>query len=265
MKYLDDRLTTPVYVKLDGDPALPANERAFYVLSRSGLFLQRNHPFFKSCVRARTCPSELAEHRETLELTYPRIPRTQIELIVGFFARIAKLFRAEAVVLLVWDRERRRIDIHVPRQEARVSEGWSGHLYPLDLKYEMPADLPANLSVVGTVHSHVDGAAYASAVDRWDEKHMTGLHVVLGRIFEEPPEFHCEFVVDGARFPVALAEVVEPYESRRDDVPRCWVDRVEVLVERWDKRRDTYQTRRIAGTANGGPRDARGEDRGTLQ
>ena len=145
MRHPDDRMITPLYVKMDDDLELPDDERVFYVLSRSGLFLHRNHPFFKSCVRARTCPSELAEHRETLELKYPKISQAQIELIIGFFSRIAYLHRAEAAVLLVWDREAERLDFNVPTQQSRVSEGWNGELYPLDVKYDMPADLSPNL------------------------------------------------------------------------------------------------------------------------
>jgi hypothetical protein len=240
-------MITPLYVKLDDALELPADERVFYVLSRSGLFLHRNHPFFKSCVRARTCPSELAAHREMLELSFPRIPQAQIERTIGFFSRIADLYRAEAALMLVWDSVAERLVLHVPHQKARVSEGWSGALYPLDVKYEMPTDLPPNLSVVGTVHSHVDGAAYASVTDRQDESHMTGLHIVVGRIFDEPPQFHCEFVVDGTRFPVGYSEVVERYQRRRDDVPRDWIDRVEVLLQRWNTRGGYYETRRVAG------------------
>ena len=94
---------------------------------------------------------------------------------------------------------------------------------------------------------------------------MTGLHIVVGRIFWEPPEFHCEFVVDGVRFPVRFLEAVERYEQRRDDVPRQWIERVEVLVERWDDRNRRYVTRRVAGGSAGGACDAGGADGGTLQ
>ena len=94
---------------------------------------------------------------------------------------------------------------------------------------------------------------------------MTGMHVVVGRIFGEPPEFHCEFVVDGARFPVGLSEVVERYERRRDDVPPQWIDRVEVLVQRWDNRGAYYETRRVAGAAAGGVGDAGDVDQEMVQ
>jgi proteasome lid subunit RPN8/RPN11 len=265
MRYPDDRLITPLYLKLDDELETPEDERVFYVLSRSGLFLHRNHPFFTSCVRAPTCPSELAAHQEKLELRYPKMPQSQIERIIGFFSRIAELYRAEAAVLLLWDRQEGRLRTHVPRQQARVTEGWGGHLYPFDVKYDMPGHLAPHLSVVGTVHSHVDGAAYASATDCRDEQQMTGLHVVVGHIFGEPPQFHCEFVVDGTRFPVRLSDVVERYERRREQVPRKWIDRVEVLVERWDRRKGRYVARRITGTAARGMGTADDEIRETAR
>jgi len=46
---------TPIYLKLDDAADWPP-DRAFYLLSREGLFLCRNHEFFSSCVRADRWP-----------------------------------------------------------------------------------------------------------------------------------------------------------------------------------------------------------------
>ena len=231
MKHSDDRLVTPLYVKTDGELPWPTNDRAFYVLSANGLFLCRDHPFFRSSVPARHWPSELAKHRKFLELRHPKVPRRQVELIVGFFSKIAELHNAEAAALLLWDRAARRVKVHIPRQQATVFESWTGRRSPQDVSYDVP-DLPQTVSVIGDAHSHVDGPAYSSAKDKRDEAHRAGLHVVVGRISREPPEFHCEFVVDSARFEVDPPAVMGTYRRRRTEIPEEWLDRVEVKVER---------------------------------
>src|SRR5439155_1382120 len=123
------------------------------------------------------------------------------------FARVAEMHGAEAGVLLAWDARARRLRVLVPEQRATVSQGWRGRRYPIGLHYETPNDLPRELTLLGDVHSHVDEPAYSSGTDRQDEAHRPGLHIVVGRISEEPPEFHVEAVVDGTRFTVDPALV----------------------------------------------------------
>lgn len=231
MKHPDARLLTPLYVKVDDDMPMPDNEPAYYVLSSSGLFLCRSHPFFTSCVDARTWPTELAPHDQALQLRYPKIRQSRFERIIGFFARVFETHGAEAAVILLWDNDAKRLRIRVPPQRAKVWEGWAGQRNPIDVHYDLPEDLDGNLNPIGTIHSHGDGAAYASHTDKQDEDYRAGLHIVVGRISNEPPEFHCEFVVDGVRFRVDPAAVTEGYRKRRCRFPRGWLRCVEVEVE----------------------------------
>jgi hypothetical protein len=236
MQHLNGPMTTPVFVKTSPVLEIPAEEPVAYVVARSGLFLHRRHAFFTSCVKARSGPGDLHEQANTLRLHHPRIARATFERVIGFFSRIAERHGSEAAVLLLWDEESSEIVVHVPVQRASVSVSWSGRRSPLEVAYDVPADMPARYRLIGDVHSHVNEAAYASATDQRDEEHRPGLHLVVGRIGWEPPELHAEFVVDGCRFLVDPKAVIEGYEARREDeVPEEWIERVEVdvLEPRW--------------------------------
>src|SRR5262249_30429614 len=106
---------------------------------------------------------------------------------------------------------------------------WHGKPYPIEVHYEVPP-LPVDWMLVGDIHSHVEGSAYTSITDEDDELHRPGLHIVVGRIHLEPPEFHLEVSVDGARFEIKnLETVVERYHQRRTgEVPQSWLDKVTV-------------------------------------
>jgi hypothetical protein len=97
----------------------------------------------------------------------------------------------------------------------------------MDLQYVMPR-LPSHWSWIGDIHSHVTAPAFASHTDQTDESHRPGLHIVVGRLDREPPEFHIEFIVDGTRFPVDDPGLVFAGYRRRqpDSVPACWLDQV---------------------------------------
>jgi len=222
-----DSLLTPIYLKLNPDMAWP-DDKAFYLLTGDGLFFCRNHPFFRSSVPARNFPSELARHEEFLRLRHPRIPQELMETVIGYFARIAELHGAEAAVVLACDLQTRAVQVVVPEQVSYVSRGYRGQVYPIEVHYQIPS-LPSGLMLMGDIHSHVNGPAYASALDRHDERHRAGLHIVVGRIQEEPPELHVEYGVDGTRFPVANPELfIEGYERRRTQVPEEWMAKLKV-------------------------------------
>jgi hypothetical protein len=221
---------TPVLVKRTDELAAPPDERVYYVLARNGLFIGRNHEFFRSCVPARMMPAELVDHAPWLEPAFPKVPRRLFERIVGFFDRIRAQQNSEASVLLAYDREARRVRAVVPEQTATQShyrDRWD-RSHPIGLAYTPPLDLPRSWTLFGDVHSHVDLPAFASQTDVDDEVNSAGLHVVVGRLYKEPPEIWIEAVVDGARFRLEQGDVLGGYRARNPDVPAEWLERVRV-------------------------------------
>jgi hypothetical protein len=228
-----DSLVTPILLKTRADQTLPADESAYLVLANNGLWFCRNHEFFESSVKARSWPNELAQHASSLQLRHPKVPQAMLERTVGFFDAIAQRDNCEAGVLLAWDRRRRCIRLIVPRQVATFGVGWSGGTYPVGLHYDTPSKLPLNWSIIGDVHSHVYGSAYSSGQDQSDEEYRTGLHLVIGRLDSEPPQFHAEYVVDGERFRIDPGAVMAGYHQRDPTFPQRWMQKVRVKEYSW--------------------------------
>jgi hypothetical protein len=232
MNVSSETLLTPVYLKTSDDMPLPRHDAVFYLLTSSGLFLCRNHEFYRSSVPARVWPTELAPHRQALELNYPRLPQRLMEQVIGFFACVAERDGAEAAVLLGWNSATRTVEVIVPPQISRVTRSMGGQVFPMDLSYEMPP-LPPEWQLLGDMHSHVYGAAYTSGVDAADEVHRPGLHWVVGKVDLEPPDLHVEATVDGRRFRIQHPwRLIEGYTTRKPaDVPPAWFD--QVRIETW--------------------------------
>jgi proteasome lid subunit RPN8/RPN11 len=234
MQGLEKQLVTPIYIHTDPTAPWPT-DKVFYLLSRSGLFRCRNEELFTSCVPARDWPRELANQDSFLRVRYPKLPRSLLESAVGFFYRVYDRHNAEAALLMLWDRTQRRMHLLVPQQKATVSRGWSGRTYPIGVHYDLPDRLPANHVIIGDIHSHCDGQAYSSFTDRDDESYRPGLHIVVGNINKEPPQFHIEAVVDGKRFSVKPELVLGGYQRRRLGIPADWMAKVQVVW--WDSYR----------------------------
>lgn len=219
----------PVYLKTSADMKRP-DDPEFYLLTRDGAFLCRNHPFFTTDVPTRRPIKALAEHAPAAVLRYPKVKTSTLEAIVGFFSRVHEMYRSESVVLLVWDLREKRYRLVVPPQEASVWQSYGGRRSPQDVKYRVPA-LPPGQLLVGDIHCHCHMAAYSSYQDEKDERHRDGVHAVVGRVEDEPPEFHVELAVDGHRFALEPGQLFEGYRERRKFVPKQWLDQVKVVVE----------------------------------
>jgi PRTRC genetic system protein A len=233
MKHSDTKLLTPVHLKLSDKTPWPEEESTFYLVASNGTFICRNHPLFQSCVRTDQGPGELASQRSFLKMKYPKISRRLMEQVIGFFHIIAKRHNSEAGVLLLWNSVEDSLEVLVPKQTGIVGQGYLGGTYPLELEYEIPP-LPQERLLIGDIHSHVNYAAYSSSTDKADERHRPGLHLVVGRIDEEPPEFHCEVIADGMRFRVSnLDLIMEGYHERRPaEVPEAWLEQVTIETQR---------------------------------
>lgn len=241
----------PIYLKPSDDSPRPEDSEFFW-LTRDGLFFCRNHPFFASDVPATAPPAWLARHRSGCRVLFPKVPATVLEFAVAFLGRVFEVAGSEAIVLLLWHTKQRRYKLLVPKQEATVWHSSSGYRTALDVTYDVPGVLPKHCLLVGDVHSHGDYGAYASGVDKHDERYRDGIHIVVGRIDEEPPEFHAELSVDGHRFPLAFGQILAGYRKRRTPVPQQWLDQVRVIVKRpnWTGYSNTYST--IDPPAHGG-------------
>jgi hypothetical protein len=248
----------PIYAKLAENHAWP-DDPVFFLLTGEGLFLCRNHPFFVSSVPAPRWPAALATHEASLKIRYPRIPRPLLELAIGFFDAVYRRHGSEAGLLLAWDAAARRVELVCPPQVATVSRSMYGN-YPIGLHYEIP-DLGGRV-LLGDLHSHGDEAAYASHVDRDDERTRgSGLHIVVGRLGDLErggvPQIHIDAVTDGTRFRVAPELVLEGYEKPDANFPSHWLSQVK--VESWSSSRRDADSRFDTGWYGSGSTAWRGE------
>ncbi len=221
----------PVYLKTDSEAPRPTDPE-FYWVTRDGVFLSRNHPFFASDVPTKRPVKALAPQNPRCVVRYPKIPRILTDFVVGFFSMIYELYRSESVVLLFWDVGKQQYRLFVPEQKATVKQFRDGDRIPIDVNYKLPLPMPENQLLVGDIHCHGNMEAYTSFTDRADEHYRDGFHGVVGRIQKEPPEFHQELAIDGHRFSLKFEQIFEGYNSRKKLVPDKWIDQVEVEVDK---------------------------------
>lgn len=214
-------LVTPLYGKVSPDAAWPTDS-TFYLESADGLFLCRNHRFYRSAVKARQPHGELAVQHEFMSVKFPIIPQAMLEQAVAFFYWAYRECGAESIVLLAWNDRTQQVELLVPKQVGTSYRTYSGRLLAETVRYDVPCPVPEGLEIFGDIHSHCEMGAYASGMDVNDEATVNGLHVIAGKLDFDPPDWHIEAAVDGARFDVARELVFEGYEQRSEDFPDAW-------------------------------------------
>jgi len=218
MKISNDKLFTPIYVKTRDNQKLP-KEKAYFLLTQSGLFICREDELFSSCVPARNAPQELSKQVPFLKVNCPKIPQRLMEKSVGFLSDIAEKYNAESAILLFYNDSESKMKIVIPEQKCRVYRDPQGGLFPLNINYKIhdvlkEEGLDHSWRLIGDIHSHVDGNAFASDTDIEDENYRPGIHIVVGKIHNEPPDFHVEMTIDGFRFILEQDEIIEGYLKR---------------------------------------------------
>jgi hypothetical protein len=194
----------PVYLKDEGFE--PPPDPIHYLVTADGLFLVKDNPAFRSCVRVRGIRG-LQGQREEVQWKLPPVPGALLQRAVGLFREVYRRHRSEAIVLLFYDLAAREYEIGVPEQSVA-----GGHL-----NY-VPGPTPPGKLRVGTLHSHAGADAFHSPVDHGDEEHDDGLHVTVGNL-DGIFSLACSLVVDGRRFALRSRDVFGPLPPRPNPAP----------------------------------------------
>ena len=150
--------------------------------------------------------AELEDIRAGFQMSLPRLPAALLTQIITFFRRVCVDYGrdVEALVNVLWDREKDEYVLHVPPQridKASVETDLSAQPNPERYLHVMD------------VHSHNTMAARFSRTDDLDEQ-ATRLYVVIGRLDRYYPDIRCRFACGGRHVEIPAEQVCE-----RTDVP----------------------------------------------
>jgi len=229
----------PLFVARKGEElVLPKDVPIFYVLTSNGLYIGRNTPFFSSLVKANKGPSHLGEVDSGVRFQLPKFSPLSFRRVWAFFREVAKRHNgSEAAGLLVArNGSQGELDVVIPEQKVSA----------YDVKFEAVLPKGEVGVIVGDIHSHGYGGAYASMTDKDDEEFKAGLHIILGHIDYDNKESdsewkrlsaHVDFVVDGVRCKVSPGDVIpidvaEPLHLK--EVPIGWFAKVEHKKWGWE-------------------------------
>jgi hypothetical protein len=184
------------------DLQIPKDETC-YIIAKNGMFLKKKLDLIESLTPVDKI-SFLEDIPTYASLDIPKIPIRLFGSIVGFFREVEKLYSSEAIVLLMYNKEKKTYKISVPDQEVSAAS----------LSYTVGDTLKDHI-LIGSVHSHSSMSAFHSGTDVGDEAKFDGIHMTLGKM--DKPDFFdlcASIAVNGLRVSVTPEQYVEGLELR---------------------------------------------------
>jgi hypothetical protein len=197
----------------------------YYELAGNGLFQVRDTALYRAVTRVHTGVPGLLPAWEEVELRVPPLPSGLLEEVLAFFRDAWRACGGEAMVVLFYSASG-EFRVGVPPQTVGGYYDAAGAFRSNhQLRYGRVAT-PPGFERLGTIHSHADLPAYASAVDCMDEQYQDGLHAVFGELHREVPSRSASFVANKVRFRLLPDEAMEPVRMPDRAAPAEWMARV---------------------------------------
>jgi len=189
----------PVWIN-DGTTEMPTDP-IFYVVAKDGMYLKKTMGDFDTMNKVDAI-SILGECETYASLNVAKIATRQFAQILTLFREVYKVFKAEANVILHYNKKRKRYRIDVPPQ------GVTGG----SVDYINGEDTYKDYIRIGTIHSHASMSAFHSGTDHKDEENWDGLHITLGKMDEEYFDISCSVMSGGERFLVNPGDYIDGIE-----------------------------------------------------
>jgi hypothetical protein len=212
-------------VVLKAQPRYRRPAALFYEVASNGLFQVRDTRLYRAVTRVHTGVPGLLPTWEEVELRVPPLPSDLIEEVLAFFRDAWRAYGGEAMVVIFYHVSG-EFRVGVPPQTVGGYYDASGVFRSHhQLSYGRVAT-PPGFERLGTIHSHADLPAYASAVDCMDEQYQDGLHAVFGELQREIPSRSASFVANQVRFKLLPDEAMEPARMPSRPARAEWMARV---------------------------------------
>jgi PRTRC genetic system protein A len=180
----------------DGSLELPKDD-IVYIIAKEGIFLKKKLDILESIVPVQNI-SFLQSINTMAKLHIPKIKADTITRVILFFKEIYKLYSSEAIVLIFYNKEKKKFKMIPPFQ--KVTGG--------SLEYNRTIN-EEGYDMIGTIHSHGMMSAFHSGTDQHDEKSFDGLHITIGDLDEEFVSISTSIVSNGTRFIVETLDYME--------------------------------------------------------
>ena len=174
------------------------NDDTCFIIAKGGIYLKKKLDLIESITPVDKI-SFLEDISTFAKLNIPKIPVKLFENVLAFFKEVYRLYKSESIVLLFYNKNKKKYKIFVPEQTVSGAS----------LKYDPNITIKDHI-LIGTIHSHANMSAFHSSLDISDELYFDGIHFTIGKISKKDYFDICASIsVNGMRVPVIPENYIE--------------------------------------------------------
>lgn len=198
---------------------LPEPDTIHYVAARNGLFLRKPTALGPVMVPMKTMPEHLAEVDKEktgghFVFTADSLPPELMAQVVAWFRRVFETHGTEAEVLLTYNETGTpKYRTFIPTQKNSSVSVTSIH---------DPSHIRKGWQLVGSIHSHCDFSAFHSGTDTHDASTFNGLHITIGKVNTDTPEYAAMVMMNGVRFDYEVDQIADLSLVGTGSAPEWW-------------------------------------------
>lgn len=191
-----------------------------YLIGSNGIFLRKRNMVFE-------CTHELSSSNEDkkqvagllkiephAKLLIPRFTAPFIKEVVDFFYWCYEEHKSEGFVYLYYNQTNEKNPYLVIPAEQTVTGA--------SVAYgEMP-DPPEGYTVIGTMHSHGSMGASHSGTDHNDQSELDGIHITVGKLDSNSPDFDIKLYILGTAYTVKEENILPLSRKVQRRFPEGW-------------------------------------------
>lgn len=144
-------------------------------------------------------PPDLASDIDTgFILNGKTFPEWAIIQAHSFFRAVWEKHQTESSLYILYDRHTEEFRLWCPEQ----------YVTGASVNHQM-GTLPSGWNAIGTIHSHCNFGAFHSGTDTHDMAGMPGLHITIGHVDQDKPEYALALSMNDSKFDVQYDEIIE--------------------------------------------------------
>ena len=193
---------------------LPVPESPYYVIGKAKRYLHKRLHFGRVLIPVTDTP-EMNDLPPTwggfLWQEVPPIPAVLLGKAWSFFRMAWNRHKSEAMLDIYYHPDH-GYTLFAPPQTASMG----------GVKcVRNPEHIKAGYRHVGTIHSHCNFGAYHSGTDTHDAEGHDGVHITIGNVDKNPPQYATMLVANNVKWDINLTEILEG-EIELTDHPPFW-------------------------------------------
>lgn len=189
----------------------------YYFATKNGWYSNVPTLFGTAHIPADKWPKRLPEQKTLFYYSEEKVPGFIFDQALDFFRQVYRKHQTEATSYICRDSDG-QYSLFIPKQ----------YVTGASVNHKVEAGQMGDRSPVGTIHSHCMMSAFHSGTDEHDMGKMPGLHVTIGMVMSEEPEYAVAMAVGDTKFDIEPHDILD--ESITEDAngfnsaPEHWLN-----------------------------------------